>query len=294
VNGVDRLILGTVQFGLPYGVSHRGGAVAPDEVERILATAQRAGVRTLDTAAAYGESERVVGSLETALAFEIVTKTLPRRASEPETADLAAIDSAFRASLDKLRRQRVAALLVHDVRNLQGRGGAALWTQLERYRQDGLAGRIGVSVYDAAEAEALAARFPIEIVQLPLNVFDQRPVRSGALERLAAGGIVVHVRSPLLQGLLLMPPAELPPVLDRARPAVDRWRAACAAAGATPLAAALGFVLAKPEVSGLVVGVHSSDHLAQCLAAIQQPVALRWASFASDDPVVIDPRRWTQ
>lgn len=292
MKAVDRLILGTVQFGLPYGVSHRGGAVARDEVGQILHLAHRAGVRTLDTAAAYGESERVIGSLEAALPFEIVTKTMPLRSSEPDADDLVAIDRAFFCSLEKLRRARISALLVHDVGILKGRAGAALWAHLERYRRDGLVDRIGVSVYDATEAEALSARFPVEIVQLPLNVFDQRPVTSGALERLAAEGIVIHARSPLLQGLLLMPPGELPTALRRAAPALERWRAACAAADTSPLAAALAFVLASPAVSGLVLGVHSSDHLAQCLAALEQPVALCWRSLACDDAILVDPRRW--
>ncbi len=280
---VDRLILGTVQFGLPYGVSHRGGAVARDEVERILTAAHSAGVRTLDTAAAYGESERVIGSVAAALPFEIVTKTLPLGASEPDPDDLAAIDSAFRASLDKLGRQRVAALLVHDVRNLDGQGGAALWAQLERYRRDGLAGKIGVSVYDAAEAEALAARFPIEIVQLPLNVFDQRSTLSGVLERLAAGGIIVHARSPLLQGLLLMLPDELPPALQHARPAVEFWRSACAAAGVTPLAAALGL---RPGNAGrLRSGGRSPFERSSC------PMPRRPSAAGHPSLGVVRPRR---
>lgn len=292
MSDIDRLILGTVQFGLSYGVSHHGGPVALGEVERILNTARRAGVRTLDTAVAYGESERVIGSLETAVAFEIVTKTLPLRTSELGKDELVAIDLAFRGSLEKLRRPHVAALLVHDVRHLEGSGGAALWAQLERYRRDGLAVRIGVSVYDADEAEALAVRFPLDVVQLPLNVFDQRPIASGALERLAAAGIIIHARSPLLQGLLLMLPGDLPTALGHARPAIEGWRSACAAAGVSPLAAALGFVLARPEVSGFVVGVHSSDHLEQCLMAIEQPVTLGWESFALTDSSVVDPRSW--
>jgi aryl-alcohol dehydrogenase-like predicted oxidoreductase len=247
----------------------------------------------LDTAASYGASECLIGSYEEADAFEIVTKTLSVHPAETEPGDLAAIDSAFRASLDKLRRRRVAALLVHSAGNLAGRGGAALWAQLERYRRDGLAGKIGVSVYNAAEAEELMARFPIEIVQLPLNVFDQRPLRSGALERLASNGIIIHARSALLQGLLLMQADELPPALRAARPAVERWQAACVAADVSPLAAALGFVLGAPGVSAMVFGVHSRDHLAQCIAAIQQPVHLPWEVLACDSPLVVDPRRWT-
>lgn len=287
-----RLVLGTVQFGLPYGVSQGGATVPPAEVRLILDAARRTGIRTLDTAAGYGASECLIGSLEEADAFEIVTKTLSARTTETEAADLAAIDSAFRASLDKLKRGRVSALLVHNAGDLSGRGGAALWAQLERYRQDGLAGKIGVSVYDAAEAESLMERFPIEIVQLPLNVLDQRPLQSGALERLASSGIVVHARSALLQGLLLMQPDELPPSLRPARQALERWRAAYMAADVSPLAAALGFVLSVPGVSAMVFGVHSRDHLEQCIAATQQPVSLPWEALACDNPLVIDPRRW--
>lgn len=289
---IARLVLGTVQFGLPYGVSQGSARVPLAEVRQILDAARRAGIQMLDTAAGYGASECLIGSLEEADSFEIVTKTLSVRPGETESADLVTIDSAFRTSLDKLKRRRVSALLVHNAGNLAGRGGVALWAQLERYRQDGLAAKIGVSVYDPAEAEALVARFPIEIVQLPLNVLDQRSIRSGALERLASNGVIIHARSALLQGLLLMRPDELPPTLRRAGPALERWHTACVAADVKPLAAALGFVLSVPGVSGTVFGVHSREHLAQCVAAIQQSVRLSWEVLACDNPLVIDPRRW--
>jgi aryl-alcohol dehydrogenase-like predicted oxidoreductase len=294
VRPVDRLILGTVQFGLPYGVSHQGGAVPAGEAGRMLELAWQGGVRTLDTAAAYGESEQVIGSLDAAKGFGVVTKTIPVRAAKFGDADISTIEAGFRASLEKLRRRDVEALLVHDVKNLRGRPGAALWSRLERLRADGAVGRIGVSVYDVNEAEEAVERFPIEIVQMPLSVFDQRSVLNGGLERLAARGVIIHARSVLLQGLLLMASSELPANLRRAAPAIERWRALCAREGVTPLAAALGFAVSQPAVAGLVVGAHSCEHLSACLAALHHPVALPWASLACDDPGVVDPRTWTQ
>ena len=290
----DRLVLGTVQFGLAYGVSHQGGAVSRSEAADILTFATKSGIRTLDTAAAYGESESVLGELlDVNASLGIVTKTVPIRTDALATSDITAIDEGFRRSLVRLRRDRVSALLVHDSRDLLASGGDRLWTLLETYRADGLAARIGVSVYDATEIEAVLARYPVELMQLPASVFDQRLVLDGTLERLASRGVAVHIRSLLLQGLLLMAPEALPASLAAAVPAMRRWRKACVAESVTPLAAALAFGMAQP-VEGLVIGVHSRMHLMECLAAIAQPVSLPWGSFACNDAGVVDPRQWQQ
>lgn len=289
-----RLVLGTVQFGLAYGVSHQGGAVARSEAAAILTFAGEHGIRTLDTAAAYGESESVLGELFDAnQSLDIVTKTVPIRTDRLEASDIAVIDEGFHRSLVRLRRDRVSALLVHDSRDLLASGGDRLWALLETYRANGLVARIGVSVYDATEIEAVLARYPVELMQLPSSVFDQRLVLDGTLARLASRGVAVHIRSLFLQGLLLMAPDELPASLVSSVPSVQRWREACAAEAVTPLAAALAFGMAQP-VEGLVIGVHSRTHLMECLAAIAQPVLLPWASLACADAAVIDPRRWRQ
>lgn len=285
-------MLGTVQFGLAYGVSHQGGAVPLTEGRDILTLARASGIRTLDTAAAYGESERVLGELDSG-GFAIVTKTVPIRTGNLSDADLDDIDAGFRRSLARLRRDRVAALLVHDARDLLGRGGDRLWALLESHRADGRVGRIGVSVYDAEEIDAVTSRFPVELLQLPLSVFDQRLIEDGTLARLADQGIAVHARSLLLQGLLLMSPESVPASLRSAAPLLARWKDMCVAAHATRLEAALAFALSQP-IEGLVVGVHSREHLAECLAAIHQPVSLPWPSLACPDSDVIDPRRWKQ
>lgn len=291
---VERIVLGTVQFGLDYGISNTGGAVPSTEVSDILTLAYLSGIRMLDTAVAYGDSESVLGTLDDIAApFEIVTKTVPIRTGQIGDVELELIEQGIRRSLNRLRRDRLAALLVHDARDLLGRGGERLWALLERHKTAGHATRIGVSVYDADEIEAVLKRFPVELIQLPLSVFDQRLIEDGTLGRLAARGIAVHARSLFLQGLLLMRPEDVPETLRFATPFLMRWQNACAEAKVARLEAALGFALAQP-IEGLVIGVHSRGHLAECLAALKQPLTLPWASLACRDSAVIDPRQWRQ
>jgi aryl-alcohol dehydrogenase-like predicted oxidoreductase len=288
-----RLVLGTVQFGLPYGVSHQGGRVPIEEARNILELAAVAGIDMLDTAAAYGDSEAVLGEiLEDQSPFAIVTKTIPIRASAIEATAIDRVEAGFRESLRKLRRDKVHALLVHDPRDLLNPGGERLWSLLEAFKAQGLVAKIGASVYDWAEIDALMSRYPMEALQAPLNVFDQRLLADGAFARAAGKGVEIHARSVLLQGLLLMTPEAAALKLPQAAEKLRDWRNALDEAGVSPLAAALGFALRAPHVDRIVVGVHSAAHLAECLATLDAAPRLNYARFASDDLDLIDPRRW--
>jgi aryl-alcohol dehydrogenase-like predicted oxidoreductase len=293
-----RLALGTVQFGLPYGITHAGGRVPEDEVGAILADAQAAGIDLLDTAAAYGDSEAVLGRRPEARSFAVITKTLPLRRPAIGPAEIDAVARAFDASLARLGRDHVEGLLVHDAADLLVPGGAALWAMLEARLAAGQVRRLGVSVYDRAALDAVVARFPLALVQLPLNALDQRLDRDGTLALLAANGIAVHVRSAFLQGLLLGGPvggpAAVPPGPAAAAPFLRRWHAAVAAAGTTAAAAALAYVATRPGVERVVIGVHSRAHLAAAVAAFAARPVLEWAALACDDPDVVDPRRWKE
>jgi aryl-alcohol dehydrogenase-like predicted oxidoreductase len=290
---VSRLALGTVQFGLPYGVSRDGGRVPPVEVEAILRLAVESGLNTLDTAAAYGESEKVLGEiLGEDGRFSIITKTTPIRAASIDRAAVEKVERGFFDSLRLLRRGRVEALLVHDAGDILNPGGDRLWARLEALRDDGLIGKIGLSAYDAGEIDAALRRYPIELVQAPVSVFDQRLVISGSLERLAEAKVEVHARSVFLQGLLLMSPDEGAAKLPQAKPALAAWREALMEAGASPLSAALDFVLTQTAIGRAVIGVHSAAHLSACLAAARVAPALDYGRFVCHDLDMIDPRRW--
>src|SRR5262249_26589045 len=154
--------------------------------------------------------------------------------------------------------------------------------------------RIGVSVYDPPEAQAVLDRYAIDFMQIPLNVLDQRFLKSGTLAKCTARGIAVHCRSALLQGLLLMDPGNVPARLKPAQRPLAAWHAAARAAGATPIQACLDFVFGVSQLEGVLCGVASVrdfDELA-AIAARAHESTMNFASLAVDDPAVIDPRCW--
>lgn len=283
-----RLLLGSAQFGLAYGVSNAAGKVDPAVVAEIVAAAAAAGVHGIDTAPAYGDAETTLGTVLGAYpALRIVTKT-PQADFVP-----GAFARALDGSLRRLGRDGVEALLVHRSGDLLGATADAIWAELEAIKRDGRARRIGVSVYDSAHARMIADRYPIDAVQLPWNALDQRAAADGFLDRLRARGVEIHARSVFLQGLLLMDPRDLPEALVRARPALERFRAAARDAGRSPLQAAMDFAIRGERVERIVVGVTSRRELDEILGACAlPPSAIDFTALASDDAALVDPRTW--
>jgi aryl-alcohol dehydrogenase-like predicted oxidoreductase len=289
----SRLALGTVQFGLDYGVTHGGGRVPEGEIRTILAVAHAAGVDTLDTAAGYGDAEDGLGRVEAGRSFRIITKTIASGEASISDLDIDRIEARFLQSLEKLAIPSVDGVLVHAVADLLAPGGDKLWTRMQGWRAQGLVRRIGFSVYDRVETDAVLARFSPDLVQLPLNALDQRLLRDGTIERLAGRGIAIHVRSIFLQGLLLQNPADTPARLSRTLPLLERWWSMCRDQGVPPLAAALRFGLDIKGIERIIVGVHSAAHLREIIAATQISLTgLDWPALAAHDPGAVDPRRW--
>lgn len=272
---MSRLALGTVQFGLAYGVANAAGQVPAPEVARILDAARAAGIDTLDTAQGYGTAETVLGAAGID-GFRVIGKI--GRVDNP--GELAA---RVRASLGRLRIARFAGLLLHDpdqMHDLPGLAGA-----LDAIRDAGLAQAVGWSVYDPDQTARLLAIARPDLVQLPLCALDGR--WGAMLDRLARLGVRVHLRSAYLQGLLLMPqpPAWTTPWAGL----LTGWRDWVAAQGTTPARAALALALAQP-VDRVVIGVDSTAQLAEVLDLPALPPLPD--HLKTTDPALLDPRHW--
>ena len=286
------IALGTVQFGLDYGVSNPDGRTTAEEVAKILCAADDYGIRFLDTAAAYGESEAVLGQvMDTGADFSIITKTpvLDHSADLREQ-----VHRSFQRSLARLRQRSVYGLLAHRCDDLLADDGDRFYSALCELKENGSVANIGASIYSPDQAEALLQLYKIDIVQLPLSILDQRMLKSGVIEHLAAEGVEVHVRSCFLQGVILMAPADLPPHLQPLAPKLTRFQCAMTEAGMTPLAGALAFARHCPGVRAVVVGVCSKTQLDEIAAAAiaRFPAAVPIDVIAEDDTALIDPRNW--
>jgi aryl-alcohol dehydrogenase-like predicted oxidoreductase len=287
--GVRKLGLGTVQFGLDYGISNAGGKTAPDEVRRILAAAAGDGLRVLDTASLYGESEEVLGGCWPARHdFRVVTKT--PRLTGPDAPEL--LERTLARSLKRLGLDAVYGLLVHHADDLLSPRGAPLVRRLETVRDRGLAQRIGFSCYSAAEIDAVLQLFTPDLVQLPLNVFDQRLLASGHMEKLKERGVEIHARSVFLQGLLLMAPEVLPPYFEPLKQHLAGYRRALAEASLTPLEAALGFATGLDQVDAVLVGVNNLSQLQEISGNACCIESSFFADFSIADAEILTPSNW--
>ena len=284
-----QLCLGTVQFGLPYGVTNQGRQVPEDEVSRILALAAASGIELLDTAQAYGTAETLLGRCWPSRApRRLVSKLSPGVGRENWEACLI-------ASMDRLRAQTLDGFLLHRPSDLLETDGEELLNWLEGLRERRLVKRIGISIYDATDLDGLPLD-RLQLVQLPLSVYDQRLVRDGTIAKLLDLGIAVHVRSVLLQGLLLQPPQHWPDHLSAAfRQHHVRWMQFLHQKGVTPLVGALDFVRGCEGVEAVLCGVVSRRQLVEVMESWSY---LNWSveetseKWAWENPMDIDPRLW--
>lgn len=277
------LALGTVQFGMPYGIAGSGAAVPQQEAAAILQCAAEAGVRWLDTASAYGDAESRLRSLMGRHAFQVVSKLRPA----PGDLQGAALTQWVGEELDRSRErlgESLRAVLFHRAEDLLGEQGRILWDAAARFAQ-GAQCALGVSCYDPAVLAKLCTLYPIQLAQLPGNALDQRIARQPP-------AVPLHLRSAFLQGLLLMPQEQAGKRLPAAAPALARWHRWCADRDLAPLAAALGIVKGLKSVTHCVVG---AERLSQCEAIVrawQDAPVLHAPELAVEEGAVIDPRQW--
>jgi aryl-alcohol dehydrogenase-like predicted oxidoreductase len=248
----------------------------------------------VDTAAAYGDSEAVLGRcLPGGATFRVVTKTMPLR-DRTEGSDAAVwVREGFDRSLQRLRLDSVDALLVHHAADLLGPSGEAIFSELARLRKDGRVRRIGLSAYTGAEVDAALERYDIDLIQIPVNVLDQRLLLGGQLQRLRQRDVEIHVRSVFLQGLLLMEPANAPAYFSAIRPMLQAWRAALTESGMTPAEGAFAFVQAL-DVDVVLVGVETAQQLQanQMYFSLAHGKNFGFDRFAMNDESYLNPSHW--
>lgn len=294
-----KIALGTVQFGLKYGIANRSGRPSVGTAAAILDRALAAGVSLLDTAHAYGEAEDVLGTLGAGeQGWKIVTKlpALPEGIAATEVAGWCR--RTLETSLTRLRTERVEGLLLHNPGDLEGVHGRRLADVLFEFRAQGLCSAAGVSIYGPDDLDRLESGpiplsgLPLDIVQAPANVLDRRLETSGWADRLVACGTRIHLRSTFLQGLLLMPPSDLPARVPSGTAALRRWAAWLSDTGADPLSAALRFALSRPYAEHIVTGMDTLEQLDQILAAERQSGPIPPDDLAVTDAQLLDPRKW--
>ncbi|RED18277.1 aldo/keto reductase [Pontivivens insulae] len=290
-NPSARFILGSVQFGLNYGVSNTHGKVDAVQVKHILQSAREAGIVEIDTAAGYGSAQKVLGHAGVQ-SFEVGSK-FSAEAFGPEP-DGKALIAAVEHSLRELRVDQLCYWLVHDPQFLlKSDVDMAAWrAALDTVRADGRVGAIGVSVYAVKEALLLSKLYCFDVVQIPTVPIDHALWHSTDLAILAETYREVHGRSILLQGLLTMPINGLPSYFSPWLKQLKAWHERCAELGVSPVEAAIRMVSSHPHIDKLVVGVTRSEELDELVKFLARGPLASIEAALTDDARLLSPAIW--
>jgi aryl-alcohol dehydrogenase-like predicted oxidoreductase len=283
------LALGTVQFGMPYGITNVNGQVSKTEVVSILDAARRLSIRTLDTAFEYGSSEELLGTVGVQ-DFEVVTKLpaqLPINANPYEWIRSNAVLARNRINVSTL-----TGLLFHRPEHVGTLESKELANVIQSLRSAKIVEKVGVSVYSPHELDAVLSVFVPDIVQLPYNAFDQRFRKSGWLDKLADLGVDVHIRSVFLQGVLLEGIDKLPNRFQKWSDSFSSWARACHECGDNRISAALASVK-HDAIKRIVVGVQTQQQLAEINDSFLQSRSLSVPDVSTDDEDLILPVNWS-
>lgn len=285
----SRLVLGTAQLGMDYGVANTHGAPSRAQAFAILDQALAGGINTFDTAAAYGSAENVLGDWIEVRGVVGEVHVISKMSGAAGSAR-----DQIGSSLKRLRFERLDGCLLHTPKHLRDE---QIMAGLREAKDAGLAAHIGVSVYDPADAMC-ALDLGLEYIQAPYNAFDQRLDATDFFSRAKARGATVFARSPFLQGLLLMEPERVPPYLAHARPYLERFIDITVRHSVSQLEAALVFAL-RSRADMIVFGAERPEQLAEILDIAQRADALAgdWIeevrnAFCYVKGDTIDPRAW--
>jgi hypothetical protein len=283
-----KIALGTAQFGSCYGIANASGKISLEEGKKILEDAYCHGIKTLDTAIRYGESEFMLGKIGVGR-FNVITKlpSLPHDCKDVK----AWLYQQVEASLSLLGLNVIYGVLLHSTEDLFGKNANYIISILREMQLTGVIKKIGISVYSIKDYASCKAVFLPEIIQIPLNILDGRISRSD-LQDIKRGGTEIHVRSIFLQGLLLMDLNKIPQKFYPWKNKLLDFHDWVATTGNSSLEVCINYIASIPEIDYLVLGVDSSHHLNEILRVRQFDVDLPKSLQIVDDRL-LNPMLWS-
>ena len=288
----SKLILGTVQFGLNYGINNSSGKPDEKSVNEILDYAYSVDVKYLDTAEAYGDSQKVIGKYhkESANKFQVITKYSAHRTDLP--ADL---KQRIEHNIETLGVDNLYCYMFHSFGDFESFYSRFASDILE-LKEKGLLKKFGVSVYDNLEIENLLNCEVIDVIQLPFNLLDNKSQRFKILEKARKKGVEIHTRSVYLQGLFFMKESNIPDGIFSLRSSLLMVRKIASENNISIATLALNYVYQQNYIDKVLIGVDNVKQLQENIKnlnlSIHSSVQDRIGSIEVENVKLLNPSNW--
>ncbi|MDF0692496.1 aldo/keto reductase [Aquirufa ecclesiirivi] len=252
---MSKLILGTVQFGLNYGINNLNGQTAEEEVFQILDFAFQNGITRLDTAANYGNAEEVLGKYFTKnpfKKFDIITKLNLKNST---------CEESIKSSIAKLQTDSIDSIMFHSFADYQN--SKSQIQELNQNYKGQLFKKMGVSVYTNEQINGVLQDPEIDLIQAPFNLLDNENLRGDIFLKINDSGKELHTRSVFLQGLFFKELDSFPQKLQSLIPSIQLLHNLAAKNGISVNDMAIAYVCSKKYIQGVLFGVDSLEQIKQ-------------------------------
>ena len=267
---IKRLILGTAQLGMPYGIANKTGRPDEKTALKIIEAAWNAGVKSFDTAQGYGEGESVLGRAFSDLNISNDAHVISKFSHQIDHLDANVMKEELEKSLEKLKIPFFEGMMMHS-EDLLEKWSQGLGDILQGFVASGKIMKIGFSVYSPKKALEALGTDGIDFIQIPGNVLDRRFEKAGVFESAKMKNKQIHIRSIFLQGLLLMNLEQIPEKMKYAVPVIEKFINLSNRFGMTRKEIAMGYIKKAFPDSHVLFGVDCVDHVQDNIAAWSKP-----------------------
>lgn len=260
---MSKLCIGTVQFGMKYGVNNViGRKPTRQESFEMLDYALAHGINTIDTARAYGDAELLLGEYfrnkRNLAGIKIISKLRPNVIEKGEKDIAGVMRREMEESLDRMAISELDGYLLHTPEYIYN---PEIQKALCSLKEQNYVKNIGVSIYNIEDGYAAIKTGIVDYIQLPYSILDQRGIKTGFIQEAKRSGITIFTRSAFLQGLFMMPEGKIPDYLQQACPYLDILDKVLAEYKVDRVSAILGFVAYEQDIDYLVFGVEKKEQL---------------------------------
>lgn len=290
---ISKIILGTVQFGVEYGINNISGKPSREEIVEIFKYCQKKGIKTLDSAESYGDSQYEIGDFHKdyeGLEFDVITKFTVDRSI---FTDYYLTENVIR-NLAKLKVKRLEGYLFHNIE--YGSEFDLVLKQLIALKKKQIIKKIGVSVYSNSDIEKLALIPELDVFQFSFNMLENESKRINAINVLKSYGKEIHIRSVFLQGLFFKDINSIPTNLLKLKPYLIEINNIAKRANLSIEALALQYVLSKKYIDKIIIGVESLSQLKRNIDSIENKLSDTFIneidSIYVKDSELLNPTNW--
>jgi aryl-alcohol dehydrogenase-like predicted oxidoreductase len=289
MQAISKIVLGTVQLGLNYGINNNLGKPDKAESNKILDLAFVKGIRLLDTAEAYGDSQEIIGDYHKGSInkFDVITKLSSQRAFENLTSRI--VDD-----LNALNASSLYCYMFHSYSDFKLHYNGYK-NEIRSLKDSGIIKKNGVSIYTNEEMND-SLNYDIDLIQLPFNLLDNYTQRGDLIKKARDKGIEVHTRSAFLQGLFFKEIDDLPTSLIELAAPLNSLKEIAKRYKITMGELALSYVMQQKEIDKVLIGVESVDQLERNINSVSYQIpdeAVKEIDNIKVDKIqLLNPAKW--